>query len=67
MPDQIISVSLEDYNNKSTEILTLRSRLQAMLDHYLRLANSGDAGNWDPEEEDEVIRARAALKGAKGA
>lgn len=35
--------------------------LQSLLDRYLELANSGDAGFWDPEEEPEVIAARAAL------
>jgi hypothetical protein len=34
--------------------------LQSLLDRYLELANSGDAGFWDPEEEPEVIAARAA-------
>jgi hypothetical protein len=37
--------------------------LQALLDHYLSLVNSGDAGNWDPEAEEVVIAARAALTG----
>lgn len=29
---------------------------------YLFLANSGDVGNWDPEQEQHVIALRAALK-----
>lgn len=40
----------------------MREALQNLLYSYLRLANSGDCGNWDPEEEKEVIAARAALK-----
>ena len=39
----------------------LRTSLANLLDHYLALANSGDCGNWNPEEEKEVIAARAAL------
>ena len=34
---------------------------EALLDHYVGLVNSGDAGFWDPEKEDEVIAIRAAL------
>jgi len=29
---------------------------------WLNLVNSGDAGFWDPEEDDHVIAARAALE-----
>ncbi len=39
--------------------------LEGMLDRYTALVNCGDCGNWNPEEEDEVIAARAALAGAK--
>ncbi len=38
-----------------------QAALQVLLEHYLSLANSGDAGFWDPEAEPEVIAARAAL------
>ena len=34
----------------------------AFLERYLTLVNSGDCGDWNPEEEDEVIRLRAARK-----
>lgn len=40
---------------------TLRKALHDLLDHYVKLVNSGDAGNWDPEKEKVVIQARAAL------
>lgn len=40
--------------------------LRAMTQRYVDLANSGDAGFWDPEEEDEVIAARAAIAKAEG-
>lgn len=46
---------------KDKRIAELEDALQRMLDHYLRLVNSGDAGFWDPEKEGEVIAARKAL------
>ncbi|VTU32165.1 hypothetical protein H4CHR_02956 [Variovorax sp. PBS-H4] len=39
----------------------LSAALSALLDRYVALANSGDAGNWDPETEGAVKDARAAL------
>lgn len=39
----------------------LYAALEAMLDHYVSTVNSGDCGNWDPETEDVVKAARAAL------
>jgi hypothetical protein len=38
-----------------------RRALQGLLDHYVGLVNSGDAGNWDPETEPVVIEARRCL------
>ena len=46
---------------------TLTQALQDLLDHYVSLVNSGDAGNWDPEEEPKVIAARAALSATQPA
>ena len=40
--------------------------LAAMTARYLDLAGSGDCGFWNPEEELEVIQARAAIAKAKG-
>ena len=40
--------------------------LEDLLDNHCQLVNCGDCGNWDPEEEDEVIAARKALASAKG-
>lgn len=34
---------------------------KGMLDRYVGLVNSGDAGNWDPEVEPTVIACRAAI------
>ncbi len=44
------------------EVERLRDALVAILDRYVGLANSGDAGFWNPEDEEEVIAARAALE-----
>lgn len=44
---------------------SLRDALQALLDRYVNLVNSGDAGNWDPEEDNEVKDARWALEATK--
>lgn len=44
------------------ELSALRIASQALLDHYLELVNSGDAGTWDPETEEPVIRLRRALQ-----
>ncbi|MGQ0595816.1 hypothetical protein [Aquabacterium sp.] len=46
---------------------TLTQALRALLDRYTMLVNSGDAGNWDPEEEPEVIAARAVLSATQPA
>jgi uncharacterized Zn finger protein (UPF0148 family) len=45
----------------SGEVERFREALTALLDRYTELVNSGDAGFWDPEEEDEVKLARQAL------
>lgn len=42
----------------------LASALQSLLERYVSLVNSGDAGNWNPEEDEEVINAREALSAA---
>jgi hypothetical protein len=39
----------------------LLAALNELLERYCQLANSGDCGNWDPEEEAEVRAARAAI------
>ncbi len=40
--------------------------LEALLERYTQLVNCGDCGNWNPETEDDVIAARAAISKAKG-
>lgn len=41
--------------------------LQGVLLLYTSLVNSGDCGNWNPEDEPDVIAARAASAAAMGA
>ena len=45
------------------EVQRLRDALTALLDHYVSLVASGDAGKWDAEQEPQVIAARRALGG----
>ena len=44
----------------------LLEALEAFLNWYVHFVNSGDAGFWDPEKDDIVIKARSALSKAKG-
>jgi hypothetical protein len=39
----------------------LAHALEQMIERYIRLVNSGDCGDWDPEMDDEVINSRSAL------
>ena len=43
----------------------LAGALEGVLNRYVGLVESGDAGNWNAETEPEVIEARAALSEAK--
>jgi hypothetical protein len=40
--------------------------LDVIVNHYTRLASSGNCGNWDPATEPQVIAAEAALAKARG-
>ena len=44
----------------------LLEALEVMTRNYVELAGSGDCGNWNPEEDDFVISARAAIAKARG-
>jgi hypothetical protein len=46
---------------RGAPIPTMRSALEALLNRYVSLVQSGDGGDWDAEIETEVINARAAL------
>jgi hypothetical protein len=43
------------------EVARLRAALTSITNRYCDLAESGDCGFWDPEDEDEVKQARAAI------
>lgn len=45
----------------AAEVQRLRDALAGLLEHYVLLVNSGDAGSWDPEVEPVVIASRSAL------
>ena len=55
---------MSEDNGEAAELV--RVSLLEMVEHYTALVNSGDAGNWNPEEELPVIRARHALALSKG-
>lgn len=44
----------------------LYEALDDLVNRYAGMINSGDCGFWDPETETEVIKARAALRKARG-
>lgn len=44
----------------------LLEALQGLLKNHVDLISSGDCGNWDVEQEPEVIAARLAIKKAFG-
>ena len=46
---------------KVSAAIELSSACKAHLESYIKLVNSGDCGNWDPELEPQVIALRAAL------
>jgi hypothetical protein len=52
----------ERSNSLHTQLCEARKALRDLLDHYTRLVESGDAGNWDCEKEPQVIAARAVLR-----
>ncbi|PKR56362.1 hypothetical protein [Thalassospira lohafexi] len=57
-------IEFTDFHNEcADENARLRGALDGALKEYVQLAASGDCGNWDPEEEPHVIKAREALKG----
>lgn len=51
----------ERFREKCAELASARKTLAAMTELYCELANSGDAGFWDPEKVPEVIAARSVL------
>jgi hypothetical protein len=62
---ELIQLNRQNDNLRALNV-ELLAALTAMLDRYASLADSGDAGNWDCEEVDDVIAARAAIAKATG-
>lgn len=50
-----------DDSPMSLKLCQTTEALRALLTHYIALANSGDAGFWDPETENIVILCRLVL------
>lgn len=63
--DDVISHLDTGLERATAEGRRLETALQALLNRYVELVNWGDCGSWDPEKEDEVIAARAALLNTK--
>lgn len=55
------TVSCSNCNELAVKNAELRTALEGMLSTYIRLIESGDAGNWDPHEEAVVIQSKSAL------
>ncbi len=51
-----------DRNHYMDRIKRLEDALEGTVKRIVRLADSGDAGFWNPEEQSVIIAARAALK-----
>lgn len=61
----LIVTAVNQHEQIQAENTRLREALTALTSRYAELINSGDCGNWDPEEEDEMKQARAALEAGK--
>ena len=62
MADAHYLATAERQRDEATAMVErLRGGLKAMTEHYVSLAGCGDCGIWNPEEEAEVIAARALL------
>ena len=49
------------YQHESWMVGELRKALNDMVEMYIGMVNSGDCGNWNPEEDEEVVAARKVL------
>lgn len=52
---------LEELRSTPTVDEEMLEALRGLLNHYVQLVNCGDCGYWNPEVEDEVVAARAAI------
>ena len=60
-PDDVCAFHSPKLAAAEARIAKLEAALSGVLRKYVDLVNCGDCGNWNPETEDEVINARAAL------
>jgi len=51
---------------QAARITRISSALEELITSHSRLVGSGDCGNWDVDEEPEMIEARAALDALDG-
>lgn len=58
--------ALDVFNQLLSDNEEMEKALIVIFERYLSLANSGDAGFWDPEDEDEVKLARTTLQKLRG-
>lgn len=58
---RVIIGSCDNVERLTDENARLRAALVGLLDRYCDLVNCGDCGYWDPEKEEPVKAARAAL------
>ncbi len=56
----------EEYARLIVAAPDLLAALEAMVNDAVRLCESGDAGNYDVEQQPEIIQARAAISRARG-
>ena len=59
--NEIIEIRTEIHNELLASHERLRVAAEAMVNMYVELVDSGDAGFWDAEEVDEVVLTREAL------
>jgi len=68
MPGHLISTAQTRANTRLIAAAPeLLEALQAMVDMYCRLIDSGDCGNWNPRDDVEVRDANKAICKATGA
>lgn len=70
---ETVAIALGDTQEKATcnarliaAAPDLLEALKVMTAHYCNLVRSGDAGNWEPDAEQEVMTAKAAIAKATG-
>ena len=61
LPIRAVAKLVEQRDAIAARLVETKTALCGLLDNYVALVNSGDAGNWDCEIEPEVIAARRAL------